>query len=171
MSVDTINAAIRIADSAEGDVWVTIEWDGARLAFQGAFGPKSNGNAKGSCGQIVDDLQKQAPYLKSLLRPGQIQQIAKLWKRWHLNDMRAGSPKQMELLRTLRAQPDWLASYERDCTALADAGLLVDDGYRYGSEWLIEEVPAEVIDELRVIIAAAPTSKRYPWAEQDREAF
>lgn len=61
-------------------IFVTVDWDGKRLSFTGVEGPKANGDATGSCGQL--DVSKHSP------------RLATLWERWHLNDMRAGCEHQ-----------------------------------------------------------------------------
>jgi hypothetical protein len=79
------------------------------------------------------------------LFPGdaRVARIVEVWKRWHLNDARPGTPAQMEYLR---AHPH--RSYDDAVRALDDAGLLVDNGYRYGTAWLVEELPAEIVAEI-----------------------
>jgi hypothetical protein len=69
-----------------------------------------------------------------------------IWRRWHLNDMRAGTMKQETFLREYRENhPDCRMSYEFACQVLSGADLLEDDGYRYGTAWLKEELPEGVI--------------------------
>lgn len=74
----------------------------------------------------------------------QVARIYAIWERYHLNDMNAGTPRQMEFLRQNRKE-GVARTYESDCKALEDAGLLVDEGYRYGTEWKFEEVPEDVL--------------------------
>ena len=67
-----------------------------------------------------------------------------VWKRYHLNDMVPGTPQQMRLVRPFRDRnPN--ASYDDVCRMLADNNLLVDNGYRFGSEWRFEDVPIDVL--------------------------
>lgn len=71
--------------------------------------------------------------------------LYRYWKRWHLNDMRPGTPAQMEIVRSfIKENPG--ADYEQQCMQLSEHGLLVHDGYRYGTKWLHEKLPQEVID-------------------------
>lgn len=67
------------------------------------------------------------------------------WKRWHLNDTRPGTPQQMEIIRSLLKENPGV-DYEEQCMELSEHGLLVQDGYRYGTKWLHEKLPQEVID-------------------------
>ena len=69
------------------------------------------------------------------------------WQRWHLNDMRAGTPKQEEAVRKWRPTADD-PSYQGACKMLESINLLIDGGYRYGTAWLKEEVPLDVLEWL-----------------------
>jgi len=68
-----------------------------------------------------------------------------IWDRWHLNDMKAGTAKQEDYLRSLTFPGG--DHYTWTLQVLEDAGLNPDpeDGYRYGSAWPKEEVPESVI--------------------------
>jgi hypothetical protein len=69
-------------------VYATIKWDGKRLSITGVEGPKANGHAWGSCGQVTmnsaDHVQRIPEY----------DQLAEVWERWHLNDMNAACEHQ-----------------------------------------------------------------------------
>lgn len=72
--------------------------------------------------------------------------LLEIWERWHLNDMRAGTVKQETFLREYRdSNPGCRLSYDLACQVLSGADLLEDEGYRYGTAWLKEELPGEVI--------------------------
>ena len=73
--------------------------------------------------------------------------LKQAWQRWHLNDMRAGTPKQEEAVRKWRPTADD-PSYDGACKMLESINLLVDGGYRYGTAWLKEEVPLDVLEWL-----------------------
>ena len=91
---------------------------------------------------------------ENLLHSGQCKKEAKrfipgllyqIWDHWHLNDMRAGTPVQRKLLRELFAVcPS--ANYDQQCEFLEQRDLLFDGDYKYGSAWLKEELPQDVID-------------------------
>lgn len=83
-----------------------------------------------------------------------------IWKRWHLNNMIAGSPAQEEWLRENPIDPAEYAYpknyYEVACAKLEAAGLNPDPGYRhkghpyaYGHAWLKEDLPAHVVEEIQ----------------------
>ena len=69
--------------------------------------------------------------------------IYSIWKRWHLNDMRAGTPRQERIIRRWEKMHKY--DYTEACKVLENHGLLYDDGYKYGSAWLFEEVPEMII--------------------------
>ena len=74
--------------------------------------------------------------------------LKQAWDRWHLNDMRAGTQKQEELVREWKKKFSPEVSYENTCKMLEDTGFLFDNGYKYGSKWLKEEVPNDVLEWL-----------------------
>ena len=162
---------LHIGTCADGDVFIEVKWTGTRLSITGVEGPKRNGDARGGCGQIVYDAAQQAALS---LAPGWdrtlIARLFEVWDRWHLNDVRAGSPRQSEFRR---AHPDQFdVKYPVDhfanaCGVLTRAGLNPDpeyllDGepYRYGSAWLHEDVPDDALAFLRGL---PDTRKAYPW--------
>lgn len=168
-------------------VFVEIKWSnrlnphrGPDLSITGVVGPRKDGNCFGSCGQID-------PIAIDELAPGwTVEMVAKLneiWGRWHLNGMRAGSPRQEAHLRQLKAggaepwrdsDPRWTPSNVPDHYAwaqivLAEAGLQPDlefnhptknVPYMYGHAWISEELPAEVLDWL---FALPEADVEYPW--------
>ena len=82
-----------------------------------------------------------------MLTKEQCLELQNIWERWHLNDMRAGTPKQMEALRAWRKTVPH-ESYAADCKMLESIGLLYDGDYKYGSKWLKEDVPITVLEWL-----------------------
>lgn len=82
-----------------------------------------------------------------------VQRIVSIWRKWHLNDMNAGSPRQTEFLEKLN-----LPNYDHYNVAkekLKEAGLDPDESfvyegkpYSYGSAWLKVELPQSVIEEI-----------------------
>ena len=150
-------------------VYAEIQWDGESLTIHGVEGPQPNGNAYGSSGQIVMSYGTAEERAAISPAPGwtaeTIGRFFDLWKRWHLNEMLAGSPAQREHLATLTFPGYPMSHYVWACDELAAVGLHPDPGhlhkgepYRYGSAWLREDVPDEVLAEL----AAFPESDRKP---------
>lgn len=117
-------------------VLITYTEDG-RLSFYGS--------GRHGSGQVSGHLIKDKP------APGftkdDVARLCHLWERWHLNDMRAGTPKQEEAVRQWR-KANKNAGYKDTCEMLESINLLFDNGYKYGSKWLKEDVPAEVLEWL-----------------------
>jgi hypothetical protein len=95
-----------------------------------------------SSGQCLDALlditEPEAPWTLD-----EIGQLHDLWKRWHLNDMRAGCAHQTVIVyedTQYGRRVDLAAT-----TAANDCPL----NYRYGSAWLYEPLPADVIDTVQ----------------------
>lgn len=152
-------------------VFVTISYDAERprLSLTGVEGPRFDGNAYGESGQITLRPEQAA-------EPWTMEEVALLgviWERWHLNDMRAGSPAQEEHLRVLKARgekpPAGVSHYEWACRKLALQGLhpdrdWTDGGYRYGSRWLCESVPDEV---LAWLYSRPDATAPHPWGPME----
>lgn len=78
-----------------------------------------------------------------------------VWKRYHLNDVKAGTKKQEEALSKAEAEGKLdmnLDSYNRSCKYLESIGLLDDNGYKFGTDWLFEEIPSGIIEKLKTIL-------------------
>lgn len=94
-------------------------------------------------GQCIDSLPDE---IKTwLIDPHQFNKIELVWQRWHLNDMNAGCFHQHQ---TLRENPEW----SRDYTELIKRdGFMSCDicDYKYGSAWLREDLPEDVIAEIK----------------------
>lgn len=88
------------------------------------------------CGQIYDCFVAKTPAQKKLVE---------FWKKHHLNDLKAGTKAQTELLEEYRKT----AANTEECKYLEEKGMLVDRGYKYGTSWLCTTFPKE---ELLTII-------------------
>jgi hypothetical protein len=97
-----------------------------------------------SCGCGIDNVLEAFPHNKRVRR------IAELADRWHLNGLTPGNRAQEDFLRSMR-NTFGRFSYDTACAFLdgAEPSLLAVDGYKYGSAWLVEIVPDEVLAELR----------------------
>lgn len=107
-----------------------------------------------ACGQCLDD---SVQYLaKSGLRCRTLEKIVPIWKKWHLNDMCAGTVRQSDFIEQYRYDhPEWRYEYDEACEILKKHDLLYDkqylvDGkpYKYGEGWLFHEIPHEILLEL-----------------------
>lgn len=77
-----------------GKTYVTIEYKDGKLSITGVVGPKSNGDAHGSCGQICIGTQPKDFLALFKIRKSDIVKLWEIWDEWHLNDMRAGCEHQ-----------------------------------------------------------------------------
>lgn len=154
----------------DGAFFVTIELHtkrnpshGPELSICGVIGPKRNGDATGSAGQCVDQLL-ELNSLSTGWTPAMVHRLHEIWKRWHLNGMNAGTVAQQEELRKHEFPGYPLSHLDWARAVLARVGLEPDGDYSYGSAWLYEELPPEILDELW----ALPTSPReHPWSGHD----
>ncbi len=138
-----------------GWTFITIKFntETRSLSITGVEGPKANGDANGSCGQI--GMLEWVPIgYTSGYDDATIARLREVWDNHHLNDMCAGSPAQSAYLK---ANPvdDRMNHYKKASQALRDAGLNPDPNhihngkpYVYGSAWLHEDVPEEIIEWL-----------------------
>lgn len=153
-----------------------------RLTISGVEGPRRDGNSEGSSGQIViGHLPTDGYWIKpgdGWTRPA-ITKFLRTWDRWHLNDMRAGAPDQESALRDQRARggldnlPDY---YAAACAYLDSCGILTSksagqivvhgrsavdaSGYRYGSGWVYEPLPSDVVAYLESLPASPDAPPR-----------
>lgn len=149
----------RIGNGPVGNVYVKIEFTGDRLSIAGVEGPYSNGNCKGSCGQIVDHLLTDVTEYAPNWTAERAAHLVEDWNNWHLNDMQAGTPAQAAWLKANPVTYVYPEShYAKTCEALANAGLNPDNGYSYGSKWLKVAVPEDVLERL----ATLPETDRTP---------
>ena len=92
--------------------------------------------------------------------------IYKIWKRWHLNGLHAGTPEQEAAIE------EWKASgnryeYSAACEELKRRGLYTvnftglsvgrrydNEPYTYGHGWIVQELPGDVLLYLEHIISA-----------------
>lgn len=79
----------RLGTGPSGSIFVKAELDAeGELHLIGVEGPTSGGNARGSCGQIVDHIEI-SKFAKGWT-PALVSRLQEIWNGWHLNHMRAG---------------------------------------------------------------------------------
>ena len=144
------------------------------LSISGVEGPMANGDCRGSCGQILKSLER-LERLGSSWDQGMVYKLKDLWERWHLNDMRSGcihqtaegwAKRPIDPSKPLRAYGKhfegqkssswnmltWVSKSEHP------EGLLSEPcpacGYRFGSAWLYEPVPEDVLEWLESLPSA-----------------
>lgn len=130
------------------------------LTMAGVIGPRPDGNASGSAGQIDMEFQHRLSedndtrYADRLIKPEEISfapgwdkekwyDLLEIWSRWHLNDLHAECEHQRALGWTYETHQG------QKCPTC---------GYLIGSEWKYEDVPDEVIKKL----TAFPDADRAP---------
>lgn len=81
---------VKIYDRDES-LFVFVDWDGKRLSISGVEGPRTNGDCLGSSGQcgVSAELVPAESWT-----PEMVAGLRSAWRRWHLNDMRAGCEHQ-----------------------------------------------------------------------------
>lgn len=133
-------------------IFCRIEIKDGRLSITGVEGPNYHDGCAGSCGQIIMSTWPITEYA-----PGwdedKVTKFREVWDRWHLNDMRAGTPAQEALLESHA-----IKGYDNQCAFLKEHGLYVDNGHRYGMAWFKEELPEGVIE----FLASLPDADRKP---------
>lgn len=97
-----------------------------------------------SFGQNLDEISE---YISSPL----FKQIYRLWKLYHLNDLHAGTKAQEKIINDAFEKTNEQYDYDKACSILDKEGLLIDNGYKYGSGWLYEPIPEEDLKEIESI--------------------
>jgi hypothetical protein len=168
-----INRVVSPGRTEEGNIFIRIEYKDKKLSISGVVGPRSNGDCSGSCGQIQDELV-MIKEIDSEWDQIDINKLYDVWERWHLNDMNAGCKHQKEWVNERINPKDLPNSHvNRDQRGILSIwvtpeehkdGLLTkkcpECGYGYGTNWLFEEVPNDVIDFLDRL---PETTKSYAW--------
>jgi hypothetical protein len=97
-----------------------------------------------ACGQMLDELNM---YIGNRIK---FHKILKFWKKYHLNDMNAGTSLQMEALKKWRKENNITDyDYTKECEYLKSINLYEDRGYKYGHGWLLEEIPENDLNEIK----------------------
>jgi hypothetical protein len=149
----------RVEFSATGDLWNHLKTD---IVWGG---------------QCVDQLAALFPHDKRARR------IKETWAKYHLNGMHAGTVEQEVFVRGL--PEDVQRDYEKKCAALKDSGLYevpltpelaasalggMPEGattYKYGTRWLYEPIPEEVLTMIRNGFQTTPTESVTPEPDDD----
>ena len=115
-------------------------------------------------GQCLDAM-RNVLHRAGLVCP-KLEAVMEYWPRYHLNDMVAGSPRQMEVVRERIAQK-LPTDYDTMCEVLSREGIFEDKeypyngrGYRYGEAWLKEEIPQEELDGIKAAISMPLTLEK-----------
>lgn len=160
---------VRVGKTDVGNVFCKIEVKPKEpgklvLSITGVEAPKRNGDAS-CCGQIADTLKQVlefAPGWDKAMRD----RFAEVWDRWHLNDTRPGCEHQRaekwderpiypdQPTNTYVKHPDGNSGWNMLVWLPVTKGGLLSApcpicGYKYGSQWLYEPIPDDVISFLQ----------------------
>lgn len=118
----------------------TIEHEPAsehlELGISGLIKDKGARRVSGA-GQVVDDVRRIVEPAEGWTR-AELHKLAEVWDRWHLNGLKAGCahmPANAEVGKT-------------ECPVQA-ADPKVEKPYVYGTAWLIEALPEDVVKQVR----------------------
>jgi hypothetical protein len=108
-----------------------------------------------SGGQNRDDLRAVIERGDPALPREDLASLLALWERWHCNDLKAGCVHQAA---DVAARTDEYRGGARYGTPeyraiMAEQQAACPLGYRWGSEWLTEPLPADVVAEVRRLMA------------------
>jgi hypothetical protein len=130
---------------------VEVNFDGTRFSASGNVWNSKQTDCI-SCGQNLDDMKEHLKDNKTFLM------IYSLWKQYHLNDMKPGTPKQMAFLSTIQ-RPRNADFYTWECEQLKKVDLLIDDldgkPYKYGTAWLTSEIPSFAKEQINKLLEVA----------------
>jgi len=180
---------VRVGTIEGHSLFCSIKFKGGRLSISGVIGPRKDGNCWGGCGQIDMEFAHRNPEdndyrYSSPTKPEEITfapgwdaekwlDFLDVWKHWHLNDMRPGCEHQKDWgkkkltvsrdsmwdgCKTEIKMSGWVYPKEHPEGELMKPCPVC--GYKYGSAWLKEEVPVEVLEFLGSL---PPTDRQPAW--------
>lgn len=88
--------------------------------------------------------------IENSIKTQYVKEICKLWKKYHLNDMHAGTKKQEKLLKETKKLHNF--DYKKEKEILQKNNLLIDNGYQYGTSWLYESIPTKDLQKIYEIM-------------------
>lgn len=109
------------------------------------------GNIGRSWGQCCGEVGEKNPENKT------IQRLVKLWEKYHLNDMKAGTPEQEGALKAWKALGNKY-DYDAACNFLKSIDLYevyFENGekYIYGHKWLFNKIPDVIVQEIIFLLS------------------
>jgi hypothetical protein len=140
----------------EGQVFIKIKYIDKKLSITGVVAPLYNGDAKGSCGQIQDELTRADRFFNNGWSAMMVDRLYTIWNTWHLNDINAGTPKQEAAIKEWLKQNNY--DYLKACDYLKTINLYCDGQDVYGHKCYFVEVPTNIIEWLFEL----PTTERTP---------
>lgn len=101
-------------------------------------------------GQCLDD----AAFMKLAAENKVLEEIIRLWKAYHLNDLHAGTPEQEKALKEVNLGR--ACDYDKACDYLKSIGLYEVEyqgkPYRYGSGWIFYPIPQDDLKKIHQLL-------------------
>jgi hypothetical protein len=129
----------KIDENRKADIEIELTTDG-RFSVSGSL--YENGECE-YCGQCLDSLSE-------LIDDPVFTQVYWLWKRYHLNDLHAGTPVQEYALEHAPFPKN--ADYTVRCEYLKSIGLYEVGGFKYGHGWLTETIEPHDLELIKSIV-------------------
>ena len=113
---------------------------------------------------LAGSLDTIAQYREELDDPAFFNELYALWKKYHENGMRAGTPEQEAAVAEWKAAGNrytYISAcemlrarglYQVNYTGLSVARRYENEPYRYGQAWLVQELPDEVLSRVRYLL-------------------
>lgn len=105
-------------------------------------------------GQIIGELEKLIEN-NDIERIDEAKEICRLWKAYHLNQLKPGTPEQMNALHEKYGED--IPDYSKQCEYLESIGMLVveldGEPYQYGTRWLHREIPSEDFEIIKSLVS------------------
>ena len=117
-------------------LWVKVE-----LTDEGNFRAYCDGPTI-YWGQCLDEAQEELNIKNPVMT-----EIVRLWKLYHLSDMRAGDVEQEKAVKEYLKTHSY--DYNAVCEYLDSKGLLVHQGFRYGSAWVKHPIPEDDLIKIK----------------------
>lgn len=113
----------------------------------GKFILNVSGDIRNSSEQCISEIRyKYIEGAPSFQKKAELARLLEIWERYHMNNVNPGTPKQMEIIRGTGLE------YKDALELLDEHDLKIDDGHLYGSKWLFEEIPKDVIKDIKRIV-------------------
>lgn len=153
--VNAVDIKVEIRNKPGATDWDTIEKvnNVPELSMSGSiWDGRHYDNVSG--GQNLDEILYFFPGNKKLKR------LVDIWEEYHLNDMRAGTKRQTEAIKQAGSRH---LNYDEAVQLLMSKGLYIDNGYKYGSAWLYQPIPKEIIAEVKQLVEDLSSGSKKAW--------
>lgn len=103
-----------------------------------------SGHSRDFAGQIHDELTPDK--IDFTVDKSKVENIKKIWKQWHLNDLHAGTRAQEKALAQVGGVN--ANEYDKQVAFLKKKKLYKNKGYKFGTGWLVDPLPENVEQEV-----------------------